>query len=145
VFASLFVLMWLGDRANPQAVLPAFVLGLALSSHYAAHQRQQQRLRIVAFAFLTPFFLLKGGMSVSLSALWANLGVLVLLFLAKLLPKFAAVYPVARRTFAPHGVFATLLMSTGLTSLRTMTARMGPMRNPTGSGQSSPTAAVAHR
>ena len=115
VFASLFVLMWLGDRANSQAVLPAFVLGLALSSHYAAHQREQQRLRIVAFAFLTPFFFLKGGMSVSLSALWANLGVLVLLFLAKLLPKFAAVYPVARRTFAPHGAFATLLMSTGLT------------------------------
>jgi len=115
VFAALFLLMWLGDRAHSQAVLPAFILGLALSSHYAQHRREQQRLRIVAFAFLTPFFFFKGGMSVSLSALWANLGVLGLLFAAKLLPKLAGVYPIARRTFAPHGAFATLLMSTGLT------------------------------
>jgi Kef-type K+ transport system membrane component KefB len=56
-------------------------------------------MRVVAFAFLTPFFFLKGGMSVSVGALWANLGV----------------YPLARRYTAPHGMFTTLLMSTGLT------------------------------
>jgi len=31
VFASLFLLMWLGARANSQAVLPAFVLGRSSS------------------------------------------------------------------------------------------------------------------
>ncbi len=65
VFAALFLLMWLGDRAHSHAVLPAFVLGLAMSSHYHAHRLEQERLRVVAFAFLTPFFFLKGGMSVS--------------------------------------------------------------------------------
>ena len=33
VFASLLLLMWLGDKAHSHAVLPAFVLGLALSNH----------------------------------------------------------------------------------------------------------------
>jgi Kef-type K+ transport system membrane component KefB len=115
VFACLFVLMWLGARANSQAALPVFVLGLAMSSFYDAHRLEQDRLRVVAFALLTPFFFLKGGMNVSTSALWANLGVLVVLFLAKMIPKLVGVYPLARRYTAPHATFTTLLMSTGLT------------------------------
>jgi Kef-type K+ transport system membrane component KefB len=115
VFASLLVLMWLGDRAHSHAVLPAFVLGLALANHYVQHRQEQQRLRVVAFAFLTPLFFLKGGMNVSLSAVWANLGILALLFAAKMVPKLVGVYPLARRFTAPHATFTTLLMSTGLT------------------------------
>lgn len=115
VFASLFLLMWLGEKSHSHAVLPAFVLGLALSGHYARHRTEQERLRVVAFAFLTPLFFFKGGMSVSLGALWANLGVLGLLFAAKVVPKLVGVYPLARRYCAPHAVFTTLLMSTGLT------------------------------
>ena len=115
VFASLFVLMWLGGRANSQAVLPAFVLGLVMSRHYVQHRTEQQRMRVVAFAFLTPFFFLKGGMSVSAHALWANLGILGVLFAWKMVPKIAGVYPLARRYCSPHATFTTLLMSTGLT------------------------------
>jgi Kef-type K+ transport system membrane component KefB len=115
VFAVLFLLMWLGDRANSHAVLPAFVLGLALAGHYTSHRKEQERLRVVAFAFLTPFFFFKGGMNVSAGALWANLGALALLFGAKMVPKLAGVYPLARRYCAPHAAFTTLLMSTGLT------------------------------
>ena len=115
VFATLFLLMWLGERANSQAVLPAFILGLVMSSHYASHRTEQERMRVVAFAFLTPFFFLKGGMSVSAPALWANLGILTILFVGKMVPKFAGVYPLARRYTAPHATFTTLLMSTGLT------------------------------
>src|SRR5262249_38799573 len=101
VFACLFVLMWLGSKANSQAALPAFVLGLVMSSFYGSHRTEQERLRVVAFAFLTPFFFLKGGMSVSASALWANLGILALLFLGKMIPKFLGIYPLARRYTAP--------------------------------------------
>ena len=115
VFACLFLLMWLGSRAHSQAALPAFVLGLAMSGFYASHRMEQDRMRVVAFAFLTPFFFLKGGMSVSTSALWANLGVLGVLFAAKMGPKLVGVYPLARRFTAPHATFTTLLMSTGLT------------------------------
>jgi Kef-type K+ transport system membrane component KefB len=115
IFATLFVLMWLGQRANSHAVLPAFILGLVMSSHYARHRKEQERLRVVAFALLTPFFFLKGGLNVSAGALWTNLGVLALLFIGKLVPKFVTVYPLARRFTAPHATFTTLLMSTGLT------------------------------
>jgi Kef-type K+ transport system membrane component KefB len=115
VFAALFILMYLGTKADSQAVLPAFVLGLAMSAHYAEHRKEQERLRVVAFAFLTPFFFIKGGLNVSLSAVWANLGVLALLCVAKIVPKIGGVYPLARKYTSPHAAFTTLLMSTGLT------------------------------
>jgi len=115
VFACLFVLMWLGARANSHAVLPAFILGLAMSSHYAQHRKEQERMRVVAFAFLTPFFFLKGGMNISASALWGNVTILALLFAGKMAPKLAGVYPLARRYCSPNATFTTLLMSTGLT------------------------------
>jgi Kef-type K+ transport system membrane component KefB len=115
VFLCLLVLMVLADASNGHAVLPAFVLGLMMSSHYEAHREEQKRLRIVAFAFLTPFFFLKGGLNVSLGAVVANLGVLAALLAAKMLPKVAFVLPLARRATPRHATFATLLMSTGLT------------------------------
>ncbi|HVD11463.1 MAG TPA: cation:proton antiporter [Gaiellaceae bacterium] len=115
VFVCLFVLMVLADLANGHAVLPAFVLGLVMSQHYAEHREEQQRLRVVAFAFLTPFFFLKGGLNVSLGAVIANLGLLGALLLAKMVPKVAFIFPLARRAIPKHATFTTLLMSTGLT------------------------------
>jgi len=70
---------------------------------------------VVAFAFLTPFFFLRGGLNVSLGAVVANIGLLGLLFGAKMIPKLALVFPFARRAEPEHGTFITLLMSTGLT------------------------------
>jgi Kef-type K+ transport system membrane component KefB len=96
-------------------VLPAFVLGLVMSNHYVEHAEEQKRMRVVAFAFLTPLFFLKGGMNISASALWGNLGLLALLFAGKMVPKLTGVYPLARRFCSPHATFTTLLMSTGLT------------------------------
>jgi Kef-type K+ transport system membrane component KefB len=115
VFVCLFLLMVLADLANGHAVLPAFVLGLVMSRHYAEHREEQKRLRVVAFAFLTPFFFLKGGLSVSLGAVFANLGLLGALLLTKMVPKIAFIFPLARRAIPRHATFTTLLMSTGLT------------------------------
>jgi Kef-type K+ transport system membrane component KefB len=115
VFAILLVLMVLGEAANSQAVLPAFVLGLVMSRHYQRHREEQTRLRVVAFAFLTPFFFLRGGMNVSLGAVFANLGLLAVFAGAKLVPKFGLVLPLARRFVPEHATFTTLMMSTGLT------------------------------
>jgi Kef-type K+ transport system membrane component KefB len=115
VFLCLLVLMVLADKSNGHAVLPAFVLGLVMSRHYQAHREEQKRLRVVAFAFLTPFFFIKGGMNVSLGAVVTNLGLLAVLLVAKMLPKIAFIYPLARRADRRHATFTTLLMSTGLT------------------------------
>jgi len=115
VFACLLVLMVLGELANGHAVLLAFVLGLVMSRHYAEHREEQKRLRVVAFAFLTPFFFIKGGLNVSLAAVFSNLGLLGVLLAAKMVPKLGFIYPLARRADRRHGTFTTLLMSTGLT------------------------------
>ena len=71
---------------------------------------------MVTFAFLTPFFFLKGGMNVSLKLVWGNVGLLLMLFAVKMLTKSAGVYPPAMR-YLPgrEAMFTTLLMSTGLT------------------------------
>ena len=93
VFVCLFVLMVLADAAKGHAVLPAFVLGLVMARHYQQHRQEQERLRVVAFAFLTPFFFLRGGLNVSLGAVFANLGLLALLFAAKMVPKIGLDLP----------------------------------------------------
>jgi Kef-type K+ transport system membrane component KefB len=115
VFVSLLALMVLADQAQGHAVLPAFILGLVMARHYQQHRLEQSRLRVVAFAFLTPFFFIRGGLNVSLGALAGSLGVLALLFAAKLVPKLGLVLPLARRYVPPHAAYTTLLMSTGLT------------------------------
>jgi Kef-type K+ transport system membrane component KefB len=115
VFACLLVLMVLGEASEGHAVLPAFVLGLVMAKHYQQHRQEQERLRVVAFAFLTPFFFMRGGLNVSLGAVFANLGLLAVLFGAKMVPKVGLILPLARRYVPEHATFTTLLMSTGLT------------------------------
>jgi Kef-type K+ transport system membrane component KefB len=115
-FAALLVLMFFAELAQSHAVLPAFVLGLAVSHVFEEHREIQRRFRVVAFAFLTPFFFLKGGMNVSLGLVWANLALLGMLFAVKLATKALGVYPPAIRYLPPReAMFTTLLMSTGLT------------------------------
>jgi Kef-type K+ transport system membrane component KefB len=115
IFLCLFILMVLANAAKGHAVLPAFVLGLVMAKHYQQHKLEQERLRVVAFAFLTPFFFLRGGLNVSLGAVFANLGLLAVLVAAKMVPKIGLVMPLARRYVPEHATFMTLLMSTGLT------------------------------
>ncbi len=114
-FAALLLLMYLANRAQSHAVLPAFLLGLAVARTFERHRTTQQRFRVVAFALLTPAFFVSSGMKVSLGLVWVNLGLLGLFLAAKLVTKSVAVYPFARRYVTQHATFTTLLMSTGLT------------------------------
>jgi Kef-type K+ transport system membrane component KefB len=113
--AALLVLMFFAERAQSHAVLPAFILGLALARIFHEHPALTRRFRTVAFALLTPFFFLRGGMNVSLALVWANFGLLLVLFAVKQVTKFFGVYPLARRYVRDDAMFTTLLMSTGLT------------------------------
>src|SRR6266540_3643634 len=114
-FAVLFLLMWTAQLAQSHAVLPAFLLGLAVAGVFQRYREEQKRFRVVAFALLTPFFFIKGGMNVSIGALAGSVS-LVLAFLGvKLGFKFVGVFPVAARYVRPHATYTMLLMSTGLT------------------------------
>jgi Kef-type K+ transport system membrane component KefB len=115
VLFVLFLLMWTADLAKSHAVLPAFVLGFAVSDVFRRHPEQLKRFRIVAFSLLTPFFFFKGGLNVSLDALAGALPLLVGFLVVKIALKFVGVMPVALRYLRPHAMFTTLLMSTGLT------------------------------
>jgi Kef-type K+ transport system membrane component KefB len=115
LFAALFLLMYLGDKAQSHAVLPAFVLGLAMSGAFSRHRLEQQRFRVVAFALLTPFFFIKAGMNIDLGSVWSNLGLVGLLFGVKVGAKILGVFPFARAYLGRDAWYTTLLMSTGLT------------------------------
>jgi Kef-type K+ transport system membrane component KefB len=114
-FFVLFLLMWTAELAHSQAVLPAFLLGLAVASVFRRHPEQHRRFRVVAFSLLTPFFFLRGGLNVNLAALAGGLPLLAGFFLVKIGAKFAGVLPVSLRYVRPHATYTTLLMSTGLT------------------------------
>lgn len=115
LFFILFVFMALGKWGASHAILPVFVLGLSLASMFQEHRELQRKLRIVAFAMITPFFFIKGGMNVSLSELVNNWQVFAVLFLVKTGAKFAGVWPFSRCYANNHARYITLLMSTGLT------------------------------
>ena len=115
IFWVLFGIMLLAALGNSQAVLPVFILGLALSKTFAEQKDLQRKLRVIAFGIVTPFFFLKGGMNVSLAALATSAGLVAILFFVKVAGKFAGVYPLALRYLPKRATYTTLLMSTGLT------------------------------
>lgn len=96
LFFLLFALMALGKWGRSHAVLPVFILGLCLAPMFRSHKELQRKLRIVAFAMITPFFFIKGGMSVSLKELVANWQLLLILFGVKTVAKFVGVWPLAK-------------------------------------------------
>jgi Kef-type K+ transport system membrane component KefB len=117
VFFVLFGLGALATLSKSEAVLPAYMVGLALAGVFA-HQRDTiRRLRTTVFAFLTPFYFLNAGMKVYVPALWAGLGLIVVLLLVKLVTKMIGVWPLTRwfEFGARESNYTTLLMSTGLT------------------------------
>jgi len=116
IFAIFFLLMFLSDIGKQQAILPVFILGLLLSGFFESHLRFNHKLRTIGYAIITPFFFIKGGLNVSLAAVWGSLGTVLLLLVIKLGGKFLGVYPVAALSMPKRGrAFFTLLMSTGLT------------------------------
>ena len=96
VFFILFGLGALATMSNSEAVLPAYMVGLALAGVFA-HQRDTiRRLRTTVFAFLTPFYFLNAGMKVHAAALWSGLGLIVILLAVKLVTKMVGVWPLTR-------------------------------------------------
>jgi Kef-type K+ transport system membrane component KefB len=114
------VLLFLGGLASiagSEAVLPAYLVGIALAPTFLKDRELPHRMRIVAFSILTPFYFLKAGSLVDARAVLAG-GGLILVFLAmKMATKFIGILPVTRLFhFVPReGMYTTLLMSTGLT------------------------------
>ncbi|MFA6223585.1 MAG: cation:proton antiporter [Desulfomonilaceae bacterium] len=117
IFVLLFGLGWLATRANSEAVLPAYLLGLVVANIFKENREMVRHLRTATFALLTPFYFLKAGTIVSLPAIYMGFGLIVVLLLVKMVTKFIGVYPLTRvfNLTGRTGMYTTLLMSTGLT------------------------------
>ena len=116
----LLVLFGLGGLANlgkSEAVLPAYLIGMALAPFFLANRELQLRLRAICFAFLTPFYFLKAGSLIESHALVIGAGLIGLFLAMKMATKFVGILPLTRYfKFDPReGMYTTLMMSTGLT------------------------------
>ena len=113
----LFALGGLATAAGSEAVLPAYLAGLVVAGVFMHDRVLVERIRSIAFSFLTPFFFLHAGLLISAPALASGAGVIALLFGVKMVAKIVGVWPTARAFHIParERTYTTLLMATGLT------------------------------
>ena len=116
----LFILFGLGALAlwsGSEAVLPAYIAGMLLSKNLSHDHNFIRRLRTLTIGFLSPFYFLRAGSLVSVSALAAGPLVFLALFGGKIATKvfgLVRVVGIFRRDRKERWYY-TLMMSTGLT------------------------------
>ena len=116
----LFCMFGLGALAlwaDSEPVLPAYVTGMVLAGTVGKDHALVRRLRTLTFGFLTPFYFIRAGSYISVPALIAAPGAMLVMLVMKIATKMAGVYPGTQRVGSPakEGMYTTLLMSTGLT------------------------------
>lgn len=116
----LFLLFGMGGLAvwsGSEAVLPAYIIGMVLAGTVGKDHVLVRRLRTLTFGLLTPFYFIRAGSFVSVSALVAAPLVFLALFGAKMVSKMIGLYPTIKsfKYQREEGSYYTLMMSTGLT------------------------------
>jgi Kef-type K+ transport system membrane component KefB len=117
IFFVLFLLGGLATAAKSEAVLPAYLIGLVVAGVFLRDKTLVHRMRSIAFAVFTPFYFIKAGLYVSLSALWTGLLLVGAFLILKMATKIVGVFPLARMHCMNKrdASYTTLLMATGLT------------------------------
>jgi Kef-type K+ transport system membrane component KefB len=117
VLLVLFLLGGIAVSVGSEAVLPAYIIGMVLAPTFQREHELAHRMRVIAFAVLTPFYFLKAGSLIRFDALVSGAGLIALFLGLKMLTKFVGILPLTRVfRFEPRdGIYTTLLMSTGLT------------------------------
>lgn len=117
IFLVLFFLGGLASTAKSEAVLPAYLVGLVVAGVFLRDKTLVHRMRSIAFTIFTPFYFIKAGLFVSLTALWASLGLIGVLLVIKIVTKYVGVWPMTKVFYMRNreANYTTLLMATGLT------------------------------
>lgn len=117
ILLVLFLLGGFSTIAKSEAVLPAYLVGMVLAPFFLKERVLAQRMRVIAFTFLTPFYFLKAGSLVRLETIISGLGFILLLLTAKIATKTFGIWPLTKafRFQEKEGIYTTLMMSTGLT------------------------------
>lgn len=113
----LFALGGFATAVGSEAVLPAYLIGMALATNFQRDHELPHRMRVISFAVLTPFYFLKAGSLVGAKALISGAGLILLFLGLKMATKFIGILPITYyyRFDNREGMYTTLLMSTGLT------------------------------
>src|SRR6266436_5444875 len=90
---ALFGLGALAGWADSEAVLPAYVLGMALAGTVGRDHVLVRRLRTLTFGLLTPFYFIRAGSFVSVPALIAAPGAFFLFLTVKVVTRLQACIP----------------------------------------------------
>src|SRR5664280_514942 len=92
-------------------------IGMALAPAFQHDPELPHRMRVIAFAVLTPFYFLNAGSLIEVNALIAGAALIALFLALKIASKFIGILPLTRyyRFDKREGMYTTLLMSTGLT------------------------------
>ncbi len=116
-FLVLFGLGGLANLGKSEAVLPAYLVGMALAPFFIGQKQLQHRMRAICFAFLTPFYFLKAGSLIEANTLIAGAGFIAVFLAVKMTTKFVGILPLTRyfKFDKREGMYTTLMMSTGLT------------------------------
>jgi Kef-type K+ transport system membrane component KefB len=117
LFLVLFALGGLANLGQSEAVLPAYLIGMALAPFFVQERELQLRMRAICFAFLTPFYFLKAGSLIEANALIAGAAFIAIFLAMKMATKFVGILPLTRyfKFDKRQGMYTTMMMSTGLT------------------------------
>ncbi|OPY31130.1 MAG: Sodium/hydrogen exchanger family protein [Methanomassiliicoccales archaeon PtaU1.Bin124] len=115
ILAVVAVLMALSSWAGVAAVLSAYIFGLALSGHMRQDDQSSKRMKALVTTLLSSFFFIAAGTYIAAEAVWAGLGVVVLIVVLRLGSKVMAVLPAAKGFKVGHPAYSALLLSTSLT------------------------------
>ncbi|ATW25233.1 cation:proton antiporter [Candidatus Formimonas warabiya] len=117
VFLMLAFLAFVAQYGGSEAVLPAYIIGMAMAGFFTQYKETLYKIRAIIFTAFTPFYFIKAGVLVSFHALVTMLGAILIYLLFKTLAKFLGVLPATKffRYGKRNGIYTTLLMSTGLT------------------------------
>jgi glutathione-regulated potassium-efflux system ancillary protein KefC len=112
----LFGLGGLSVWAGSELVLPAYVMGMALSGLVGRNHALIHHLRVMTFSILTPFYFLRAGTQVHIPALAAVPWLFLALLAAKLLSKLVGVLPTLQvfDYSRKEGIYCGLMLSLGL-------------------------------
>jgi Kef-type K+ transport system membrane component KefB len=117
VLLVLFLLGGIATSVGSEAVLPAYIIGMVLAPTFQMQHELAHRMRVMAFALLTPFYFLKAGSLIEFGALVSSAALIALFLGLKMLSKFVGILPLTKlfEFERRDGIYTTLLMSTGLT------------------------------
>jgi Kef-type K+ transport system membrane component KefB len=115
VLLPLLLLAGLASVASVAAVLPAYLLGFAMSRSLNERKEAWSKVRTVFLGFMVSLFFLAAGSNVSMEALLAGALFILALGFGRVLLKMVFVLPAVGASMRKDRVYISLLMSTSLT------------------------------